>query len=93
MALLTGGAIEAFTEVNPGWRFDGDGLIRTFEFIDFNEAMGFVNRVALVAESAFHHPDIGISWNKVTIVLSTHSEGGVTEKDTELAAKIGGFPR
>jgi 4a-hydroxytetrahydrobiopterin dehydratase len=48
--------------------------------------MGFVTRVALAAEKANHHPDIGISWNQVTLTLSTHSEGGLTNKDLELAA-------
>lgn len=91
MAPLTTDAIETFTSANPPWRFDGKSLTRTFEFADFNEAMGFVNRVALASERAFHHPDIGISWNKVTISLSTHSEGGVTDKDTALAAQIGAW--
>jgi pterin-4a-carbinolamine dehydratase len=59
--------------------------VATFEFEDFNESLGFVTRVGLKAERMFHHPDIEISWNKVKLTLSTHSEGGLTEKDTELA--------
>ena len=63
--------------------------MRDFEFKDFGEAMGFVNRVAEVAEQRNHHPDILIhGWNKVRLTLSTHSEGGVTENDHQLAAQI-----
>lgn len=58
---------------------------RTFEFADFREAMGFVTSVALAAERADHHPDIDIRWNKVTLVLSTHSEGTLTDLDADLA--------
>lgn len=63
-------------------------LERVFEFRDFVEAMGFVTSVAILAEKAFHHPDIDIRWNKVTITLTTHDEGGLTRKDTTLAAAI-----
>ena len=73
---------------NPGWALDGETIRRTFEFSDFNGAMGFVVRVALLAETADHHPDIDIRWNKVTIALSTHSAGGLTSKDTDLARQI-----
>ena len=59
-----------------------------FESSDVNEAMGFVTRVALAAERADHHPDIDIRWNKVTTTLSTHSEGGITQKDLDMADKI-----
>jgi 4a-hydroxytetrahydrobiopterin dehydratase len=54
-------------------------------FSDFSESMGFVNRVAHEAEKANHHPDIEIRWNKVTLTLSTHSEGGLTTRDLDLA--------
>ena len=60
---------------------------RTFEFADFGAAMGFVTRVALAAEVLDHHPDIDIRWNKVTLVLSTHSEGTLTGLDAELAKR------
>ena len=73
---------------HPDWSLEGQEISRTFTFADFNEAMGFVNRVALAAEVADHHPDIDIRWNKVTLTLSTHSEGGLTEKDLDLAAEI-----
>ena len=72
-----------------GWSFDGQGAIaRSFKFRDFSEAFAFMTRVALEAEKADHHPDWSNSWNRVEISLSTHSEGGVTRKDIELAAKI-----
>ena len=72
----------------PAWDINGETLTRTFALTDFNEAMGFVTRVGLLAEVADHHPDIDIRWNKVTIALSTHSEGNLTSKDTDLAEAI-----
>lgn len=91
MALLDDDQIRTFLAERPGWERAGDSIIRTFEFADFVEAMGFVTSVALLAEKAFHHPDIDVRWNKVTLRLSTHSEGGLTGKDTDLAAKIDSF--
>ena len=63
-------------------------MTRTFAHEDFQAAVAFVVRVGFLAEAADHHPDIDIRWNKVTLVLSTHSEGALTEKDTALAAQI-----
>lgn len=63
-------------------------MVAEFEFSDFVGSMRFVTAVALLSEKAFHHPDIDIRWNKVTLRLSTHSEGGLTDKDTELATQI-----
>jgi len=80
-----------FIAIHPEWTIEGEALTRTFALADFNEAMGFVNRVALAAEVADHHPDIDIRWNRVTIVLTTHSAGGLTPKDTTLATTIDGF--
>lgn len=71
-----------------GWKRDDDEIEKEFKFADFKQAMAFVNRVADAAEAANHHPDIEIKYNKVELSLSTHSEGGVTEKDFDLAAKI-----
>ena len=85
MALLPDEQIRSFTEGNADWKWSDSEITRTFEFEDFNEAMGFVTRVALEAEKANHHPDIDIRWNKVTLTLSTHSEGGITEMDLDLA--------
>jgi 4a-hydroxytetrahydrobiopterin dehydratase len=72
----------------PEWRKRGQEITRTFEFKDFAEAMKFVNKVAKAAEKANHHPDIDIRWNKVTLALSTHSEGGLTSNDFDMAKKI-----
>jgi 4a-hydroxytetrahydrobiopterin dehydratase len=71
-----------------GWKRDGDEIEKKFQFADFKEAMQFVNKVAAAADAADHHPDIKIQYNKVKLTLSTHSEGGVTEKDFSLAQQI-----
>lgn len=71
-----------------GWTGNEKGIKRSYKFKDFVESMGFVNRVALVAEKADHHPDIAISYNQVELTLVTHSEGGVTTNDTKMAATI-----
>jgi 4a-hydroxytetrahydrobiopterin dehydratase len=72
----------------PEWSSEADAIRRTFAFADFGAAMAFVNRVAALAEAADHHPDIDIRWNRVMLVLSTHSEGGVTSRDIRLARRI-----
>jgi len=69
----------------PQWQRHGNIIARTFEFKDFVGAMKFVNTVAEAAENAQHHPDVDIRWNKVTLALSTHDAGGLTEKDFALA--------
>ena len=71
-----------------GWKRDDDEIEKRYQFADFKQAMAFVNEVADAAEAADHHPDIKISYTKVKMSLSTHSEGGVTEKDFTLAAQI-----
>ena len=88
MALLTNDERSAFLSSNPGWQINGETLQRAFTFTDFADAMGFVTRVAIIAEKADHHPDIDIRWNRVSIALSTHDEGGLTVKDTALALRI-----
>jgi len=72
----------------PSWTKKGATISRTFQFRDFSSAIEFVNAVARLAEAAWHHPDIDIRWSKVTLALTTHSEGGLTEKDFDLAMKI-----
>ena len=69
----------------PNWQRTGDVISRTYEFKDFLVAMKFVNAVAQLAEQVQHHPDIDIRWNKVTLALTTHDAGGLTEKDFVLA--------
>jgi len=74
------------------WTRDGDAIVRDVELKDFAAAMGFVNAVGELAEGANHHPDILIhGWNKVRLTLSTHSEGGLTQNDFDLARGIDGL--
>ncbi len=91
MPLLPDDQIRSFTDDNPDWAWSDSEITRTFEFEDFSEAMGFVVRVAMEAEKADHHPDIDIRWNEVTLTLSTHSEGGITDKDLDLATAANGL--
>lgn len=86
---LTNDQIQALLPQVPGWKCDGEKISARFRFKDFASAMAFVNRVAWLAETANHHPDIDIRWNVVTLVLSTHSAGGLTAADFQLAAEIG----
>lgn len=72
----------------PDWTRRGRAIRRTFEFPDFKAAIRFVNGVARLAEKAWHHPDIDIRWNRVTLTLTTHDAGGLTVKDAEVAASI-----
>ncbi|MFI5956461.1 4a-hydroxytetrahydrobiopterin dehydratase [Cryptosporangium sp. NPDC051539] len=72
----------------PGWAGDTSALSRTVEAASFPDAIALVDRVAVVAEQRDHHPDIDIRWRTVTFTLSTHSAGGVTAKDLELASEI-----
>jgi 4a-hydroxytetrahydrobiopterin dehydratase len=88
MAKLTPKQIKEALPAVADWKKQGSEIRRTFEFKDFDAAMKFVTRVARIAEKANHHPDIDIRWNKVTLVLSTHSEGGLTQNDFALARKI-----
>lgn len=88
MALLSDSEIN--TRLAGGeWRRDDQAIVREWKFADFAEAVAFVNRVAEVAEAANHHPDILLhGWNKVRLELSTHSEGGLTRADFEIAERI-----
>lgn len=71
-----------------GWKVEGKTIAKTFSFEDFAQSIDFVDHVASAAEEADHHPDIDIRFDKVTLTLSTHSEGGVTDKDLRLAEAI-----
>lgn len=79
---------QAFHAAHPDWTADGEIITRTFSFPDFAQAIGFAAAVGVLAEKAFHHPDIDIRYNRVTLALTTHDQGGLTEKDTALAAQI-----
>ncbi|MFL6583169.1 MAG: 4a-hydroxytetrahydrobiopterin dehydratase [Chthoniobacterales bacterium] len=72
----------------PEWELEKKHIERTFEFDDFSEAIDFIDGVAEVAEDEEHHPDIDIRYNKVRLVLSTHSKGGITDLDFALAERI-----
>ena len=69
-----------------GWTLNGDEIRKQFTFKNFVEAVNFVNRIVPEAEAADHHPDIQINYKRVTLVYSTHSEGGLTDKDFAGAA-------
>lgn len=85
---LTDMEIQQRLSVLDGWSLKGVQITRQYHFKDFAEAMRFVNRVAEMAESANHHPDIFILYSRVMLFLSTHSAGGLTEKDFTLATAI-----
>ncbi len=88
MARLKIAEVRAALKTVPAWKKQGAEIRRTFEFQDFAAALKFVNAVARAAERAAHHSDIDIRWNKVTLTLSTHSEGGLTAKDFALAKQL-----
>jgi 4a-hydroxytetrahydrobiopterin dehydratase len=88
MELLTEDEIASRLGGVPGWTRDGSSIIATVARSDFRDALLFVGAVGYLAEQADHHPDVLIQWNKVTLTLSTHSAGGLTGRDFDLAAKI-----
>lgn len=75
----------------PGWQAGDDQITREYRLDSFAGAIAFVVRLSYAAEAADHHPDLDIRYNKVRVTLSTHSEGGVTAKDVDLAGVIEGF--
>jgi 4a-hydroxytetrahydrobiopterin dehydratase len=86
VAKLNPSEIKERTDALPGWQIEGGELVKTFAFKNFLEALAFVNRVGEAAESAGHHPDIDIRYNRVRLALITHDAGGLTDKDFQLAA-------
>ncbi len=74
-----------------GWKRTGKEIRQTYTFDDFTQSLEFVTRVAQLAEEANHHPDILIQYDKVTLTLSTHDEGGLTLRDFRLASRIDGL--
>jgi len=92
MSKLNASAIKSALVAVPDWTKTGATISRTFQFKDFPAAVRFVNAVAGIAEQAWHHPDIDIRWNKVTLTLTTHDAGGLTEKDFDLAQRFDRLP-
>ncbi len=88
MKKLTAAQIKTSQKKIPVWKKSGPVITRTFIFKDFPAAIRFVSAVAKLAEKAWHHPDIDIRWNKVTLVLTTHDAGGLTRTDFTLAKKF-----
>ena len=87
-APLTQSEIDRQIKTVPQWQQEGQTITRTFEFKNFVEAIAFVDRLVEPAEAAGHHPDLAISYNKVTVSLTSHDAGGLTAKDFELAQTI-----
>jgi 4a-hydroxytetrahydrobiopterin dehydratase len=88
MALLSENEIQESLSKLEDWKLKENEITKTYTHKDFIDSISFVSSVAILAEKANHHPDILIQYNKVTLSLSTHSEGGLTEKDFSLARKI-----
>jgi 4a-hydroxytetrahydrobiopterin dehydratase len=86
--LLDDSAIARGLQRLPQWQLEGRKIVRVVNCADFAGALGFVNRVGALAEAANHHPDIDIRWNKVTLQLTTHSKGGLTALDLDLAGRL-----
>ncbi len=89
--LLSSGEIQERISRLPSWIVEGQQIKSIRRFKDFIEAIAFVNQLVQPAEAAGHHPDIEISYNRVTISLTTHDAGGLTEKDFDLAEVIAGL--
>ena len=87
-AKLSDAEIAARFEDLVDWEHDGDTIRKTFKLASFPVAIAFVTQVGFLAEAAEHHPDIDIRWRKVSLALTTHDVGGLSEKDFDLAAQI-----
>jgi len=85
---LSTAEIQEVLKIHPEWRLEGGKLVRKWIFKDFVEAMAFVNRMAIVAEAAGHHPDIDIRYNQVLLGLISHDAGGITKRDAAMAGRI-----
>jgi 4a-hydroxytetrahydrobiopterin dehydratase len=85
---MSNDAIEDALRSLPGWSREGDAIRREFTFGSFREAISFIVRISFEAEQRDHHPELANVYNRVTVRLSTHDAGGITEKDFDLAAAI-----
>jgi 4a-hydroxytetrahydrobiopterin dehydratase len=88
MARLNDAEIDERLSGLDGWERSGEAIVKRYENGDFKGSVDFVNRLTPEAEDMNHHPDLEISWSTVTVSLSTHSQGGLTENDFELARRI-----
>lgn len=88
MALLSDEEIRAQLGELSGWERDGEAIARTFELADFVGSVAFVNKLVEPAEEMNHHPDVAVSWNRVTVSITNHEAGGITAADFELARRI-----
>ncbi len=88
MAVLSDDEVRQQLEGLEGWSLEGETIVRDLRFSDFPEAVAFVVRLSFAAEKANHHPDLDVRYNQVRVALSTHSEGGITAKDIDLARTI-----
>lgn len=92
MAKLPESTIRQALDRLPGWALTEEGLRKKFEFAGFPEAVRFVDHLVQPAEAAQHHPNIAIVYRWVTLILTTHDEGGITQKDVDLARAIEALP-
>jgi 4a-hydroxytetrahydrobiopterin dehydratase len=88
MALLEDSEVGDKLASMPGWKREGEAITKDFECGDFAGSVRFVDSLLEPAEDMNHHPDLEISWDRVTVTISTHSEGGLTAADFELAGRI-----
>ena len=86
--VLSSSEIDQALQTLPGWTRQGKAIERVFQFGNFVQAMEFVNKIAVAAEAANHHPDIVINYNRVALGLTSHDSGGVTQRDIRMAGKI-----
>jgi 4a-hydroxytetrahydrobiopterin dehydratase len=91
MNLLSEEELSEHLAAVPAWTRDGSSIVHVETLAGFGAAMLYVGAVAYLAEAADHHPDITVQWNKVTLTLSTHSAGGLTDRDFALAGRISGL--
>jgi 4a-hydroxytetrahydrobiopterin dehydratase len=88
MARLSDAEIDERLGGLDGWKRSGDAIVKEYDNGDFKGSVDFVNRLTPEAEEMNHHPDLEISWKTVTVTVTSHSEGGLTDKDFELARRI-----
>jgi 4a-hydroxytetrahydrobiopterin dehydratase len=79
---------EIAEQLPPGWERDGDEIVRTFEFDSYLDGVGFAAGAAGLAEEAWHHPELTLTWGEVEVRLTTHDAGGITDKDIDLAERF-----